>query len=290
MRLASYNIQYGFGRDGAFNLERIAAAVNGADVIALQEVERFWRRSEMRDEAQAIADLLQDYHWVYGAGVDLDASTRDADGRLHSRRRQFGNMLLSRRPILSSRNHLLPKYASLGPMSLQRSALEGVIETGTGLVRFYSVHLTHLARETRMPQVQALLEIHRRAPIEGAAISGAKVSEDWILDGIPPALPADAILMGDFNFEPDSEEYDQMTGPVSPYGGRVSNPEGFVDAWVFSGHEEGEGFTADIEGRSVRLDYCFVSARLRERITAAGIDSEAPGSDHQPIWVDIDLD
>ena len=290
MRLASYNIQYGFGRDGVLNLERIAEAVNGADVIALQEVERFWQRSQMHDEAQSIADILQDYHWVYGAGVDLDASFRDERGRLHNRRRQFGNMLLCRRPILSSRNHLLPKYASLGPMSIQRSALEGVVETGIGLVRFYSVHLTHLTRETRMPQIETLLEIHRRAPVEGAAISGAKVSQDWTVDGIPPALPADAILMGDFNFEPLSEEYDRITGPVSPYGGRVTNPEGFVDAWVAAGHDEGDGFTADIKGRSTRLDYCFVSARLRERISAARIDNEAPGSDHQPIWVDIDLD
>ena len=290
MKLASYNIQYGFGRDGAFNIERIAEAVIGADVIALQEVERFWQRSEMCDEAQAIADLLADYHWVYGAGVDLDASFRDESGRLRNRRRQFGNMLLSRRPILSSRNHLLPKYSSLGPMSIQRSALEAVVECGVGLVRLYSVHLTHLAPETRMPQVEALLAIHRRAPTEGAAIAGAKVSADWTLDGIPPALPSEAILMGDFNFEPDSAEYDRIAGPVSPYGGRITNPEGFVDAWVATGHGESEGITAEIKGRAARLDYCFVSARLRERITAARIDNEAPGSDHQPIWVDIDLD
>jgi len=290
VKLASYNIQYGFGRDGNFNLERIAEAVDGADVIALQEVERFWQRSQMCDEAQAIADLLGDYCWVYGAGVDLDASFRDESGHLHNRRRQFGNMLLCRRPILSSRNHLLPKYASLGPMSIQRSALEGVVETGFGLVRFYSVHLTHLAPETRMPQVEALLEIHQRAPVEGAAIAGAQVSEDWTLDGIPPALPADAILMGDFNFEPDSREYDRITGPVSPYGGRIINPEGFVDAWTAVGHDDGEGITSEIKGRTARLDYCFVSARLHQRIVAARIDSEAPGSDHQPIWVEIDLD
>ncbi len=40
----------------------------------------------------------------------------------------------------------------------------------------------------------------------------------------------------------------------------------------------------------MRLDYCFVSAALAGRITAAGIDTEAAGSDHQPIWVEIDLD
>lgn len=290
MRLVSYNIQYGRGRDGVFDLERIAATVAGADVIALQEVERFWQRSGMCDQPQTIADILGDYHWVYGPGVDLDASTRDANGRLANRRRQFGNMLLSRTPILSSRNHLLPKYASLGPMSVQRSALEGVIETGRGRLRVYSVHLTHLSAATRMPQLERLLEIHRQAPVEGAAISGGALKEEWIRDGVSPELPGEAILMGDFNMEPDSEEYVRMAGPVSPYGGRITNPQGLVDAWAATGHGELDGVTADIDGREVRLDYCFVSASLAACITAAGIDAGAAGSDHQPIWVEIALD
>lgn len=290
MKLASYNIQYGRGRDGVFDLERIVAAVAGADVIALQEVERFWQRSGLSDQPQEISELLKDYHWIYGAGIDLDASARDADGRVRNRRRQFGNMLLCRFPILSSRNHLLPKYASLGPMSIQRSALEGVIETGRGLLRVYSVHLTHLSAETRMPQLERLLAIHERAPVEGAALCGGGLKAEWTQDGLPPDLPHEAILMGDFNMEPDSQEYTRITGPVSPYGGRITNAHGFVDAWVAAGNAESDGVSADIDGREVRLDYCFVSAGLRDAITAARIDTEAAGSDHQPLWVEIDLD
>ena len=290
MKLVSYNIQYGRGHDGVFDLERIAGAIAGADVIALQEVERYWQRSGMRDQPREIADLLGDYHWIYGAGVDLDASVRDGDGRLQNRRRQFGNMLLCRRPILASRNHLLPKYASLGPMSVQRSALEGVIETGRGRLRVYSVHLTHLSAETRMPQVETLLDIHQRAPVEGAALCGAGIKEEWTQDGVPPPLPGEAIFMGDFNMEPDSGEYARITGPVSPYGGRITNPHGFVDAWVAAGNQELDGVTADIDGRDVRLDYCFVSASVGDAITSARIDSQAAGSDHQPMWVEIDLD
>ena len=40
MQFASYNIQFGFGKDGKNDLARIAGEVRGADVIALQEVER----------------------------------------------------------------------------------------------------------------------------------------------------------------------------------------------------------------------------------------------------------
>ena len=290
MKLVSYNIQYGRGRDGVFDLQRIVEAIAGADVIALQEVERYWQRSGMVDQPREIAELLGDYHWAYGAGLDVDASQRDGQGKLHNRRRQFGNLLLCRRPILSSRNHLLPKYASLGPMSIQRSALEGVIETHRGFLRIYSVHLTHLCAETRLPQVQALLDIHQRATLEGAALCGAGLKEEWTQDGIPPALPGEAILMGDFNMEPDSEEYVRIAGPLSPYGGRVTNPQGFVDAWVAAGNRELDGVTANIRDRGVRLDYCFVSASLADAITAGRIDDQAAGSDHQPLWVEIDLD
>ena len=37
MKFASYNIQYGFGLDGIYDLGRIAESLEGADVIALQE-------------------------------------------------------------------------------------------------------------------------------------------------------------------------------------------------------------------------------------------------------------
>jgi exonuclease III len=39
----------------------------------------------------------------------------------------------------------------------------------------------------------------------------------------------------------------------------------------------------------VRLDYGFVSAALAHLIGAVSIDSEAQGSDHQPLWVELAL-
>jgi len=37
MKIVTYNIQYGRGKDGRFDLERIAEEIGGADLIALQE-------------------------------------------------------------------------------------------------------------------------------------------------------------------------------------------------------------------------------------------------------------
>ena len=56
MKFVSYNIQYGLGRDGKFDVGRAAETVRGADVIALQEVERFWKRSGMTDQPEELAD------------------------------------------------------------------------------------------------------------------------------------------------------------------------------------------------------------------------------------------
>ena len=287
MRFVSYNIQFGRGRDGEVDLERIAREIRDADVVALQEVDRHWRRSGGTDQPALLARLLGMRHFVYGPGVDLHLE--DAGGAPAGARRQFGNLLLARRPLLFARNHLLPKYASTGPMSVQRSALEAVLDTAAGPVRVYSVHLTHLSAATRLPQVERLLAVHRDACREGAPIACGAIKEEWVDEGLPVAMPREAILLGDFNLEPDSEEYARLAGPPSAYGGRIANPEGFVDAWTAAGHPEDAGITADIHGRPVRLDYCFVSTPLAGRIRSARVDDDACGSDHQPLWVEMEL-
>ena len=89
--------------------------------------------------------------------------------------------------------------------------------------------------------------------------------------------------------EPDSGEYERFVGPMSRYGGRITNPEGFVDAWVEAGNAVDAEPTAEVNDRPVRLDYCFVSAGLKDRIRAVRVDRDAVGSDHQPVWTEIDL-
>jgi endonuclease/exonuclease/phosphatase family metal-dependent hydrolase len=288
MKLVSYNIQFGLGRDGKYDLARVASEVRSADVIALQEVERFWQRSGTIDEPVLLASHLPEHHWVYGANLDVDSSYRESSGRLVNRRRQFGTMVLSRLPIASSRNHLLPKFATLTQHSIQQGALEAVIVTPrAGPLRFYSTHLSHLSAATRLPQVDALLAINARAPAEGGAWCGGHPDPNagWTEGEMPP-MPADSILMGDFNFDWDTTEYERIVGPMSAKYGRLNRVTGFVDAWVAAGHREDEGATIDA-GR--RIDYCFVSATLANRVRSAWIDADATGSDHWPLWIDIEL-
>ena len=286
MKIVTYNIQFGCGRDGKVDLDRIVEAVHDADVIALQEVDRYWPRSGDMDQVKLIVEKLPGFDFAYGPGVDQAITGKvGTDGR--PTRRQFGNLLISRGPIGYVRHHLLPKFASIGPLSIQRSALECAIQTDCGPIRFYSLHLTHLSAETRMPQVSSLLRLHREAQMEGAPVCGDANGSYWH-DGVAKAPPPDAaILLGDFNFQPDSREYAEMVGPLSPYGGRVTHPLGFVDAWTMADGEDDTGYTADVEGAPARLDYAFVSASLCDRIRSCWVDRDADGSDHQPLWLDV---
>jgi len=287
MKFLSYNIQYGKGKDDRVDIARILEEIKGADVIALQELDRFWPRTNFADQVEQIATAMPDYYWVYGAGVDLHADQYSVENR--GIRRQFGNMLLSRLPIISSRHHLLPKYGSAGPLSLQRSAIEATISCGSELLRVYSVHLTHLSSQTRLPQINRLLKIHRDALHEGFPVSADLRGMDWE-DGVGDQhVAANAIIMGDFNSQPATDEYIGMVGPVSDYGGRISNPAGFVDAWTQCGHDEMSGNTCNHFGVPVRFDYCFVSTSLRHQIKSCDVDDQAQGSDHQPLWTDIEF-
>ena len=67
MRLVTYNIRYGVGLDGKYDIGRIADAVRGADVIALQEVTRNSPSNDMEDMVEGLRELLPDYFSIFGA-------------------------------------------------------------------------------------------------------------------------------------------------------------------------------------------------------------------------------
>jgi len=295
MKFVSFNIQYGFGLDGRYDLERAARAVAGADVIALQEVERNWLRSSGDDQPEILSRLLPDHYWVYGPAFDMDASLRDADGRLVNRRRQFGTMLMSRLPIVWSRLHLLPMRRVVRPLNTQNPALEGMIRTPSGPVRIFSIHLAHIGVEERLEQIAFLKALHGRVPIEGGPWSGIddEPSRGWSNGEGEPEAPPAAIWMGDFNSEPGSTEHQAITGR-SPYHPRAVYHDGFVDAVAACGQDPAVGHThiRSFAGKEQkrRLDYCFVGATLASRVRSVRVDADCPASDHFPVWMDIDLE
>lgn len=294
MKFLSYNIQYGVGLDGRYDLPRVARVMEGADVIALQEVERHWSRTDDDDQVARLAGLLPDFHWVYGPGFDTDASYRDGSGRLVNKRRQFGCMLMSRLPIAWSRCHIWPHRRTVTPYNMQGQALEGMIVTPWGPIRVLSLHLSHIGAEERLAQLDFMLERHRQTPWDGGAWCGCDRDDDeWEDGGIPPDNPMAAIWMGDFNATPDSEEYRRMTGH-SPYYPLAVHADGFVDSTVAAGHRKDafishEGPDGEGSTHRRRLDYCFVGAELVDRVRTMTVDEAEGASDHKPVWTEIDL-
>lgn len=295
MQFVSYNIQFGHGLDGVYDLERIAAVVRDADVIALQEVERHWLRTGEDDQTAILSSLLPEHHWVYGPGMDFDASYRDDTGRLVHRRRQFGTMLLSRTPILWSRFHLLPMRATVATLNTQNEALEGLIETPAGPVRVFSLHLSHIGEHERLEQLEFLHARHLRVPFEGGPWSGIddEPERNWTNSEAEPACPISAIWMGDFNSEPGGAEYARMIGP-SPYYDNPGYRDRFVDSTIAAGHAPDAfishtGEDEDGETRSRRIDFCFVSSDIAPRVRRMWVDEACIASDHKPVWTEIDF-
>ncbi len=287
MRLVAYNIQYGTGKDSRVDIDRIVSEVAEADVIAMQEVDRYWARSEMVDQVAAITERLPAHHWVYGPGVDLDASIRNSNGTLVNRRRQFGNLLLSRHPILASKNRLLPKMRFHTQLSLQRTMLDGVIDCPGGLVRVASIHFAHAAEPERLAQVAALRAFQREAGRDGGVLSGRHAN--WPEGEASPPWPPQSILLGDFNMSPDEAAYTAMVGSDDPKYGRITEYDGYLDAWILQGGAPDGGHTKYEPTGNRRIDYAFVSPDLAEAVRSVHVDKDAQGSDHQPLWLDIDL-
>ncbi|HEV7864949.1 MAG TPA: endonuclease/exonuclease/phosphatase family protein [Acidimicrobiia bacterium] len=127
MRVATFNVKHGEDGDGRVDLRRMTAACAAlsADVLAIQEVDRYARRSGFRDEMRLIAGAtgLQ--------GVFGEAARR---GPLQS----YGNVLLASGPITDVEVLRLPRPSQGEP---RVAILARVSVGGVGL----SVAATHLS-------------------------------------------------------------------------------------------------------------------------------------------------
>lgn len=284
--LASYNIQYGVGKDSRFDLSRIVAELGDADIIALQEVEVGNPLKGLVDQPVELSRQLGHPHWSYGAGVDIYLG-ETVPGGYPGLRRKFGNMILSRWPLLSVVHHTLPKLAIDGATHLQRTAMEVVIATPDGPLRLIAGHLDHISPETRLPQTSMLLDLalapqRRGAPWVGVPGNAAGFGDPEI------SWPADCVLIGDMNFAPDGPEYQLLVREGST---PAADPaECLQDCWVLTGHDAAQGVTfIRPERKQQRLDHCFVTHGLAPAVRSMHIDEAALGSDHQPIFVTLDL-
>lgn len=286
MRLvvATYNIQYALGQDLTFDISRIAAAVEEADIVLFQEVTQNWTRNEGEDQVAELAERLNRYV-VFGSTFDSDASTVE-EGRVVNRRRTFGNMIASRWPILSSRTQLLPKPALPETMDVQRCAVEGICSTPAGSLRAYSVHLSHISPGQRLPQVEVLMRFIREGRTDALPADGP-FPEAWGADAVDVPLPGSVILGGDFNCTPDSAEYAMVCGEFDPKRGRLRRADQLVDTYAAAGHDPFEASTFFTHETAFKLDHLLATPDIAASVVRSWI-GDTKASDHYPVFVELE--
>ena len=285
MKFVSYNIRYSQGRDGRFDLERTAASVRSADVIALQEVVRNLDAPPDKDQPARLGELLSQHHWVYGPNVDLDASTGTLNGSTEHRRLQFGNMISPAGRSPACRNLLLPRVRVIDAHGEQSGALEAIIDAPSGPLRA-TQSISILSTPGYGEQRSNICCRSCLGSLQWASVTGI----EWMGIGESPA-PTEFVLMGDFNLTPTSTEYPLIVGEADYYYGHTLTGDRLVDTWTAAGNSLDEGISWYDGSRGfevgLKLDYGFVTPGLASRVESAWIDDDAAGSDHQPTWFEL---
>src|ERR1700730_19208955 len=94
MLFSTYNIHYGVGADGKYDIMRVADAVAAADIICLQETARGWPQNGYADQTAEIGRKLNRYFRFHGP-MEGDGSTVSADGWITTGRRSCCNAIVS---------------------------------------------------------------------------------------------------------------------------------------------------------------------------------------------------
>ncbi len=277
-RILSWNIQNGRGVDGVVSLERIARvcrALGEADVLCLQEVSRgLDLGAGPRDQVAELCELFPGYEGLYGAAVDARG--------LGGNRWQFGNLLLSRLPVLSVRHHPLPRPCLASGRHMARIATETVVATSAGPLRVVNLHLEYHSADQRLAQVERLRGMQREA--DELAEHPPAADPHGPYRAVPH--PVDAVYCGDYNMVHGGPEYRCM---LEPLNGMVP----FVDAWEEACPGIDPAPTCGVhdrvqwpEGPHCR-DFFFVTPRLSSRISDIRVDVATDASDHQPLLLEL---
>jgi endonuclease/exonuclease/phosphatase family metal-dependent hydrolase len=282
MKLVTWNVQWCLGTDGRVDPKRIvdeARAFADFDVLCLQEVAANFPAltgSRGEDQFALIAALLPGFTAVQGIAVDVAGAS--------GTRRSFGNMILSRWPVLQAQRILLPSPSDPSVRNMPRLLLEATIDTPFGPLRVMTTHLEYYSAAQRAAQVEALRARHAEAC--GHALAGA-------FGDAPPGpferqpQTISAILTGDFNIRSSDPLHARLTAPFDD--GAVPPLE---DVWQCLHPDVAQPPTVGVHDHEqwpeeFACDFIFASADLRPRLDRIAVDAATAASDHQPVLIEL---
>ena len=236
LRILCYNIHYGQGMDGKYDVERLAKVIERTkpDLVALQEVDVGVKRSGRVHEAQRLAQLT-------GMAVRF-GPTQHYEGGL------FGNAVLTRLPILDVMIQPLPYTESTSKLvTYPRGAIVVTVRgPGDKPLKFISTHFQHNLPEDRVAEAKAINKHFANN------------------DNIP------TILAGDMNAKPDSEPIkillkqwtnaiDKDTAPTAP----STKPRSRIDYIFYRTASRFEMVKSEVIAEPMASDHCPVLAILK---------------------------
>jgi endonuclease/exonuclease/phosphatase family metal-dependent hydrolase len=252
------------------------------DVVCLQEI---WESAQTGNTAGWLVDRMPaaGWHWRFGGAAFGDGVWPQAD-------LAFGSAILSRWPIDDHAYLRLPLAGDPDDLFAAEVPWE-LVHVRTAGLDVFSTHLAaapHHGRH-RARQVLAIDQHIRRIRGDLDAMSFGTPRE---------AMPA--ILCGDFNAEPDSDEIRFLCALASLDGHTTY----YQDAWRVAG--DGPGYTQDWRHNPIaaamnvprkRIDYVFVGDAFQRRggagrVVAADLAFDASltgrvASDHAGLVVDV---
>jgi len=288
MQLVTWNIQWCRGVDGRVDPARIVAdarAFADFDVLCLQEVAANFpalEGSHGEDQFSLIAERLPDHAAIRGVAVD----TLAPDGT----RRRFGNMILSRYPVLQVLRHQLPWPADADVKSMPRILLEATVAAPFGPLRIMTTHLEYYSQRQRSAQVEALRHCHAEACAR--ALGAARAFGDGRGEEVQDPFQSQpqtvsAILTGDFNFRPADPLHARMAdgfddANVPPLEDAWQRVHGTIERPPTLGVHDHEQWP-----EAFACDFIWTSRDLGPRLRAVETGGRTAASDHQPVRVEL---
>jgi endonuclease/exonuclease/phosphatase family metal-dependent hydrolase len=283
LNLVTWNVQWCRGVDGIVDplrIIRIARDMADFDVLCLQEVARNYpglRGSTGEDQFAILEAALPGFTAIEGIATDVLGEG--------GRRRQFGNLILTRRPVLQIFRHLLPWPADPAVPSMQRCAVEIVIDTASGPLRVTTTHLEYYSATQRNAQVQALRDLQREAASHAAdPVNREKAGGPFQKQ----PRPAASVLTADFNFRVTSEEYRTIQAPIG------ADVPCYRDAWSVRHPGVPHAPTLGLfdkgqwPGDPFCCDFIFVTEDIADRVRDVSVNAKTDASDHQPVLLCLD--
>lgn len=145
IKVMTYNIHRGVNKKNRLDLDGIAEAIKGAgaDIIALQEVERFSVRTRFQDQIRYLAEKLS-MNYAFGKSISI------LNG-------QYGNAILSKYPIEEYETKKLPSEGET------RTLLRARLNIGGKRLSFYNTHLglEQSERDIQLEEIMGIIDVEK---------------------------------------------------------------------------------------------------------------------------------